>query len=130
MVNLDNIASIDKILSELDKIKYENCIDTIQLGNEAYEVCKQNNYSIGMAFSLLRIGEALTNIGNYEESLSFLFRSLAISQKEDIYDLQVLALIYIGSNLLDFGDYERSFDFYNDAEKIALKIYDNKNYVK
>ncbi|AGK98862.1 sensor domain-containing diguanylate cyclase [Clostridium pasteurianum] len=128
MVNMDDTTSIDKILWKLDKFKYENCINTIELGEKAYELCKKINYTTGMAVSLLRIGEALTNIGNYEKSLVFLFKSLSISQKESICDIQVLSLIYIGNNLLNFGDYEKSFNFYNNAEKIALKINVNKNY--
>lgn len=128
MLNSDDTITINKILLELDKIKYENSINTIQLGNKAYEMCKKFNNNIGMAVSLLRIGEALANTGNFDASLSFLFKSLSISQKEAICDLQVLALIYIGNNLLNFGDYEKSFDFYNDAEKIAIEIDSNKNY--
>ena len=128
MVNTDDTTAIKKILLELDKSKYENCINTIKLGNKAYEICKDIDYNTGMAVSLLRIGEALSNTGNYEKSLSYLFKSLGISQKENVSDLQVLALIYIGNNLLHFGDYEKSFDFYNNAEKIAMKIDAGKNY--
>lgn len=128
MVNIDDTTSINKILWKLDKFKYENCINTIKLGEKAHELCEKINYTTGMAVSLLRIGEALTNIGNYEKSLVFLFKSLSISQKESICDLQVLALIYIGNNLLSFGDYEKSFNFYNNAEKIAVKINVSKNY--
>ncbi|AJA49405.1 diguanylate cyclase [Clostridium pasteurianum DSM 525 = ATCC 6013] len=128
MINSDNATTINEILEKLDKIKYENSINTIKFGNNSYELCKKFNHTIGMAVSLLRVGEALTNIGNYEKSLSLLFESLSISRKEDICDIQVLSLIYIGNNLLNLGDYEKSFDYYNDAEKTALKMSVNKNY--
>lgn len=128
MDDVQATADINKLLNNLDEIKYQNSNNTIEIGNEVYNLCKKSNHTIGMAVSLLRIGEALCNIGNYEESLSILFESLNMAKKEQITDIQVLSMIYIGNNLLNLGDYEKSFDYYNEAENISSKLDLNKNY--
>lgn len=128
MKNLEIDSEINKILSELEKVKYKNFNKTILICNQAIEMCKKADFHIGISLCLYRKGEALSALGKYDESLSILFDSINLSQKNNICDLQIAAQIIIGNILFELGDYEKSFDFYISAKKLATKIASSKNY--
>ncbi|MDT8717812.1 GGDEF domain-containing protein [Clostridium sp. 19966] len=116
------------ILNKLDKIRYDNFENTISLSEEAYKLCKINNYEVGMALCLLRNAEGLLNLGQYTKSILKSYECIDLCQNNDICDLHVLARILIGNALFDLSNYEGSFDFYNSAIRLSHKLSKSKNY--
>lgn len=122
--------TINEMLDKLEEDIYINPEKTIELGLEIYSLCKEENYEIGMAFALLRVGQAYFNMSKYEKAMPYLFDSINLSQRQSICDLQLLAYIYIGNVYFDIGEYEKSLDYYNSAEKLAKIFTHSKNYYK
>lgn len=122
--------AVKEMLDRLEQNKYVNSEKTLELGFEAYSLCKKENYEIGMAYALLRIGQEYKYMSEYEKAMPYLFDSINLSQKQGICDLQVIAYLNIGNVYLDIAEYEKSLDYYNSAEKIAKIITKSKNYYK
>jgi len=121
-------STINELLDELETIRYINSEKTIEYGLIVYSLCIDASYETGMAFSLLRIGQAYFDMSKYEKAMPYLFDSLNISQKESICDLQLLTFLTIGDIYFDLGKYEKSLDYYNSAEKLSKIHTHSKNY--
>jgi diguanylate cyclase (GGDEF)-like protein len=116
------------MLEELEKNKYVSSKKTVELGLEAYKLCSETNYEIGMAFALLCVGQAYLYMSEYDTAMQYLFDSINLAQTQNICDLQVHAYINLGNIYVDIGEYEKSLDYYNSAEKLAKLINHSKNY--
>ncbi len=122
--------TIKEMLDKLEKTRYINSEKTIEFGLKVYSLCLAENYEIGMAYSLLRIGAIYLNMSKYEKAMPYLFDSIKLSQKQGICDLQILSYITIGDIYFDIGEYEKSMDYYNSAKNISKIINNSKNYYK
>ena len=118
------------MLDNLEKNTNINSEKTIELGLKVYSLCSEENYEVGMAFSLLRIGKSYFNMSKYEKAMPYLFDSINLSQKQSICDLQLLAYLSMGDIYFDIGEYEKSLDYYNSAEKLSKIFIYSKNYYK
>jgi diguanylate cyclase (GGDEF)-like protein len=121
-------SKVEKILWELEEIKFNDFIYTISLADKAFEICRDAGYDTGMSAALLRKGQALSNLSRYDEAIPTLFNSLKLSQENNICDLQIAAHISIGNILSELEEYEKSFDSYMLAHKLAAKIDQSINY--
>lgn len=119
---------INKIINEINDVRFVNTLKTLELGKEAYSLCEEINYEFGKALLNLRMGEAYGNLGKYEEAVEYIFNSLDLFVKEGIYDLLAGAYVILGIIFTELGDYERSMDFYSAAEDIAEDIDNCKKY--
>ena len=127
----ENIKStVKEMLYKLEENKYINEEEAIEFGLQAYSLCKNENYELGMAFALLHIGEACANMSKYEKAMTYLFDSIKISQKLNVCDLQLLAYKNIGNIYFYIGEYEKSLEYYNTAKKLTKIITHSKNYYK
>ena len=122
--------TIKEMLDKLEKIKYNNSEKSIEFALQIYSLCLAENYEIGMAYSLLRVGVIYFHMSKYEKATSYLFDSIKLSQKQGICDLQILSYISIGDIYFDIGEYEKSMDYYNSAKNISKSINNSKNYYK
>lgn len=120
--------TINEMLDKLKKDIHISSEKTIEFGLEVYSFCAQANYEDGMAFALWRIGQGNLNMSKYEKAMPYLFDSIKLCQRQNIWDLQLLTYLTIGDIYFDIEEYERSLDYYNSAEKLTKGITDSKSY--
>ncbi|MBU3182411.1 sensor domain-containing diguanylate cyclase [Clostridium psychrophilum] len=130
MENKYTSSKLNGMLDKLEKDKYINIQETIELGLKVYSASSEENYEKGMAFALLCIGRVYLNLSKYEEAMIYLFDSIKLSDKNDMCDLQLLAYINIGNIYFDIEQDEKSLEYYNSAEKIAKTFDNSENHYK
>jgi len=123
-------TTINEMLDKLEETRYIDSQESIEFGLQVYSLCAAENYEIGMAYSLLRVGVTYLNMSKYERAMSYLFDSIILSEKQGICDLQLLTYIAIGDIYFDIGQYEKSIEYYNSAEELSKIITNSKNYYK
>ncbi|MFA9377627.1 MAG: diguanylate cyclase domain-containing protein [Lachnotalea sp.] len=129
MDNIDIESSAKGILEDLERSSYTTDLEkTAQLGLKAYSLCAEINNEKGMAYALLKLGQSFFDMNQYDKAITYLFDSIALSQKQNICDLQVLSYLNIGKIYFDIGNYEKSYEFYRLAEKVVQAYQLCKNY--
>lgn len=119
MPNYDIIQNINNLIAESDKCKYSDLKKTLEICEQALDLAKSINYERGKAQSLLIMGGAYTNAGDFENSVSCLFDALEICENFNLYELEGLIYNSIGNVFIIIGDYEKSMKFYIRSMKIA-----------
>ncbi|MDP4087701.1 MAG: GGDEF domain-containing protein [Bacillota bacterium] len=122
------IQEIDDIIILVGTYRFVDPQKVLELGEKALAKAEGVNYELGRAVLTLRMGEAYSNIGRYEDAIEFIFNSLDIFVKEGICDLLAGAYILLGIIFTELADYERSMDFYSAAEEIAREIDEGRKF--
>jgi diguanylate cyclase (GGDEF)-like protein len=130
MYNSTQVSFIDELIKKLDELRYVSSQETLELGNKVYSLSKEAKYSFGMAIALLRISEAYTYTGKYEEAINAAFESMEYFYNEGIGDLEASAYVILGVIFCDLADYEKSIEFYQTAERVVEQLDENKRYNK
>jgi tetratricopeptide (TPR) repeat protein len=121
-------STIKEMLEKLETNIHISSEKTIEFGLEVYSLCSEVNYEVGMAFAAWRIGQSYLNMSKYEKAMPYLFHSINLCQRQNIWDLQLLTYLTIGDIYFDIEEYEKSLDYYNSAEKLTKVITNGNSY--
>lgn len=113
---------INIILKEANELRYIDSNRAIETLNNALNLCKEIEYTLGEKVANLYMAQCYNNIGQSDKALPLLLDSLHYFIKEGFYDLQWMAYNSLGLIFFHIGDIERSMDFYDNAKVIAEKI--------
>ena len=120
--------AVKEALELLEENRYIYSEETIRMGQDAYNLCREMDYKEGMAFSLHVLGRVSCYLNDYQNAMSYSFDAINLAQELNICDLQVLAYINIGSIFFDMDDFEKSLDYYNTSLRIMDIFQHSRNY--
>lgn len=121
-------GKIEILLKEVDKLRFIDSRQAMEISNDALILCKETGYIIGEKVANFYIANCYYNIGENDNALSLLLDSLHYFVKEELQDLKWMAYNLLGNLFLHIGDMERSMDAYNNALAAAEKIDKGKKY--
>jgi len=130
MIKEDVRKKIDMLLEKANEIRYSDSKHTIEISNDAINLCREINYVLGEKVANLYKACSYNNIGKNEEAVPLLLDSLHYSIKERVYDLKWMAYNTLGIIFSGLGDIEKSMEFYDNAQMAAMEIDSGKKYHK
>lgn len=121
-------GKIEMLLKEVDKLRFIDSRQAMEISNDALILCKEIDYVCGEKLANFYIANCYYNIGENDKALSLLLDSLHYFVKEELQDLKWMAYNLLGILFLHIGDMDRSMDSHNNALAAAEEIDKGKKY--
>lgn len=122
----ENEKKVDLLNAYSKQIVISNPKKSLALGEEAYKLSIELNYTYGIARSLLTMGYASRSLSNYAEYLPKLEEALEIFTFLEDLEGQMRVLNLIGVSYFYFGKYEQALEFFKSSLILANNIQDKK----
>jgi tetratricopeptide (TPR) repeat protein len=117
---------VDEILKFLDKPENQYLDTSIHFASRAYEIALQNNYSLGVVKSMIRLSNYYFRSSDYKKAMDFAQKSMEKSEDLNFDKELANSLSLIGTIYSELGDYDNSSQYFFKSLKLFEKLEDKE----
>lgn len=121
MNNLGVIKQIDDMIEEIEKLRFTDSKEALDIALHALDLSKETNYPQAEAILLFKIGNIYSNISEYTKGTDYIIAAIPMLELYNLDYYFCSAFIVLGNIFYELANYETAFDYYNKTINIAVK---------